>query len=121
MLCPKVVIVDDTVKYRLFKESIWVAPQEDFLEKVNNYYLPAFSVLTAEHVQFYRDFGSSPISTLVQETITTSGVGNPATARHIRELVLERLPIFLDERVGAPPEFKFTWLKAPGNFIVRVI
>ena len=35
MFClAKVVIVDDLVKYRLFKESVWAAPKEDFLEEV---------------------------------------------------------------------------------------
>jgi len=120
-LSSKVIIVDDLVKYRLFKESIWAAPQEDFLEEVNYYYSPTWSALTMESSQFYRLFGSSPISTLVQETLSTSGDGNRATATHIRQLVLERLPLFLHDRVGKPTAFKFTWFKAPGNFIVRVM
>lgn len=72
--------------------------------------------------QFYRLFGSAPISTLIEETINASGDGNAATASQIRELVLERLPLFLHDRgAGKPTAFKFTWFRTPGNFIVRVV
>jgi hypothetical protein len=117
----KVIIVDDLVKYRLFKESVWAAPQEDFLEEVNTYvWLPCIRSIM-KYSQFYRLFGSMPISTLIQETISVSGEGNVKTAAQIRQLVLERLPLFLHDRVGKPTAFKFAWFKTPGNFVVRVM
>lgn len=71
--------------------------------------------------QFYRLFGSIPISTLIEETISVSGEGNVKTAAQIRQLVLERLPLFLHDRVGKPTAFKFAWFKTPGNFVVRIV
>ncbi|KAF8307878.1 hypothetical protein DL93DRAFT_2064506 [Clavulina sp. PMI_390] len=103
MKSSEAVIIDDLVRFRLFKESVWAAPQEDFLE------------------EFYAAFGSKTISALVEESLSTSGEGNAVTAAQTRQLVIERLPLFLHDRVGKPTAFKFAWFKSDENFIVKSV
>lgn len=70
-------------------------------------------------VQFYASCGSKPISSLVEESLASAGEGNARMAAAVRELVIERLPLFLHDRNGKPTAFKFAWFKSAENFIVR--
>lgn len=110
--------MDDLVRYRLFKESVWAAPQEDFLEEVSSTRISHCRSLTILVSQFYASFGSKPISSLVEESLATSGEGNVKIASEIRQLIIERLPLFLHDRIGKPTAFKFGWFKLPENFVV---
>jgi len=81
LAAPKqIVINDDYISYRLFKQSLLCAPEEDKLEA------------------FYQALGSELLGSRVQEDISVgSHAHNQERARYVHKLVLERSKIFLYE------------------------
>lgn len=76
----QIVILDDIISYRLFKDHLVCAPEEDVLEK------------------FYLSLGAQRLSSIVQEDVRIG----PQSGRHkaadsLRKHVLERSKIFLYE------------------------
>lgn len=79
-LASQIVVVDDIISYRLFKDSLVCAPEEDALEK------------------FYMSLGAQKLSDIVQEEIrigTLSGASQKAQV--LQKHFLERSKIFLYE------------------------
>ncbi|KAJ3549086.1 hypothetical protein NM688_g5219 [Phlebia brevispora] len=98
----KVVIADDTNTFQLFGDVIFTCPQEDLLEA------------------FYMELGSRRLSSMIKEEHKTSGeIKTSKTAKDIRSLILERLPLFLHEHTHAKPRVPFSWLNNENNFVVR--
>lgn len=65
------------------------------------------------------ELGSRRLSTLVKEEYKTSSeVKGSKVASDIRELILQRLPLFLHEHTHSPRD-SYDWLKDEKNFIVR--
>ncbi|PFH59299.1 hypothetical protein XA68_12562 [Ophiocordyceps unilateralis] len=76
----QIVVLDDIISYRLFKEHLICAPEEDALET------------------FYLQLGAQRLSTLVQEDVRIgSHTRNVKKAESLRKHVLERCKIFLYE------------------------
>lgn len=76
----QIVVLDDYISYRLFKDSLICAPEEDALEA------------------FYMALGSQTLGSLVQEDIKIGPhTQNQAAAARLRKHVLERSKIFLYE------------------------
>ncbi|KAJ6438394.1 cytokinesis protein sepA [Purpureocillium lavendulum] len=76
----QVVVLDDIISYRLFKEHLICAPEEDVLET------------------FYLQLGAQKLSSLVQEDIRIGHqMPNHKDAESLRKHVLERSKIFLYE------------------------
>ncbi|EPE02298.1 atpase subunit c domain protein [Ophiostoma piceae UAMH 11346] len=77
----QIVILDDYISYRLFKDKLLCAPEEDVLEN------------------FYVALGAQMLSSVVREEVTIgSSVPNSETqAASLRSFVLERSKIFLFE------------------------
>ncbi|KAH6912025.1 hypothetical protein BKA70DRAFT_1266286 [Coprinopsis sp. MPI-PUGE-AT-0042] len=97
----QIIVVDDIACYRLFKfeKELFTAPQEDVLER------------------FYFHLGSRKLSKSVQSKCHTSGeIINSEEADAIRNLVLERLPLFLHENTLAKPTLAAQWDR---KFVVR--
>ncbi|KAF9506993.1 hypothetical protein BS47DRAFT_1366980 [Hydnum rufescens UP504] len=100
----EIVIVDDTNAYRIFRNDIWVAPQDDLIET------------------FYANLGAPPLSTVVQEEcISSADAKSQKLALDTRALVLERLPLFLHDQRGHRTTFKFDWLNQDDNFKVKTV
>ena len=79
----QIVVVDDIISYRLFKESLICAPEEETLEA------------------FYLQLGGQKLSSLVQEDVRIgSHTANHKKAEPLRKHVLERSKIFLYEYVN---------------------
>lgn len=76
----QIVVLDDIISYRLFKEHLICAPEEDALET------------------FYLQLGGQKLSSLVQEDVRIGNhTGNQKSAEKLRKHVLERSKIFLYE------------------------
>ncbi|RDA87647.1 hypothetical protein CP532_3801 [Ophiocordyceps camponoti-leonardi (nom. inval.)] len=76
----QIVVLDDIINYRLFKEHLICAPEEDALET------------------FYLQLGAQRLSSLVHEDVRTgSHTANRKEAESLRKHVLERSKIFLYE------------------------
>ncbi|WQF79713.1 Putative histidine kinase/HSP90-like ATPase superfamily [Colletotrichum destructivum] len=76
----RIVILDDIISYRLFKDYLMTAPEEEVLE------------------EFYRQLGASTLSSLVGEEVRIGPhVNNQDRAAALRKHVLERSKIFLHE------------------------
>lgn len=75
-----IVVVDDIISYRLFKEQLLCAPEDDTLET------------------FYIQLGAHPLSSLVEEDVR---IGSPSQRKQaeasLRKHVIERSKIFLFE------------------------
>ncbi|KAF8318815.1 uncharacterized protein EI90DRAFT_2978708 [Cantharellus anzutake] len=101
----ELVIVDDNAAYRLFREfPVWAAPQDDIIEAM------------------YKELGVSLLSASVKEEMNAVGGGVKSTrAQEIRNLVLERLPLFLHDQKGPSLVIKFDWLKQSLNFQVEPV
>lgn len=57
---------------------------------------------------------------MVKEDHKTSGeVKGTRKPQEIRNLILERLPLFLHEHTHAKPRVPFSWLNNERNFVVR--
>ncbi len=68
---------------------------------------------------FYTRLGSPLLSALIKEEYKVSGVPAPTpNAQDLRQLVLERLALFLSERNRSPSDITLEHLKKPGNFAV---
>ncbi|PNY26469.1 Uncharacterized protein TCAP_03605 [Tolypocladium capitatum] len=79
----QIVVLDDIISYRLFKESLICAPEEDILET------------------FYLQLGAQKLSSLVQEDVRIGHhTANHKKAEPLRKHVLERSKIFLYEYVN---------------------
>lgn len=79
----QIVVVDDIISYRLFKESLICAPEEEILEA------------------FYLQLGGLKLSSLVQEDVRIGHhTANHKKAEPLRKHVLERSKIFLYEYVN---------------------
>ncbi|PFH51991.1 hypothetical protein AMATHDRAFT_57645 [Amanita thiersii Skay4041] len=98
----EIVIADDTQSLRAFSNVLFTAPQEDVLEA------------------FYLNLGSRRLSSLVKEVFSKGQevVGSPISTR-IKNLMLERLPLFLYEYPPQQTKFSLQWLKSEGNFVVK--
>jgi hypothetical protein len=57
----------------------------------------------------------------VNERHEANGEGNSQVAAETRRLLIERLPLFLHDRVGKPTAFKFAWFRQPDNFLVSFL
>lgn len=105
LLPSQIAVVDDLSSYIMF-DNIFTAPQEDTLERL------------------YTNLGSPLISSVVKEEYRPSAeIKDSPRANDMRDLVLERLPLFLHERTpghGAQSKtsLSYTWLNTPGNFVV---
>lgn len=76
----QIVVLDDIISYRLFKDHLVCAPEEDALEK------------------FYLSLGAQKLSSLVQEDVRIGPQsGRTKAADSLRKHVLERSKIFLYE------------------------
>ncbi|RCI16057.1 hypothetical protein L249_2073 [Ophiocordyceps polyrhachis-furcata BCC 54312] len=76
----QIVVLDDIINYRLFKEHLICAPEEDALET------------------FYLQLGAQRLSSLVHEDVRTgSHTANHKEAESLRKHVVERSKIFLYE------------------------
>ncbi|KAK5993483.1 hypothetical protein PT974_06914 [Cladobotryum mycophilum] len=76
----QIVVLDDIISYRLFKEYLICAPEEDVLEK------------------FYLQLGAIKLSSIVQEDVKIGPhTGNAKSAESLRKHVIERSKIFLYE------------------------
>ncbi|KJZ70732.1 hypothetical protein HIM_09865 [Hirsutella minnesotensis 3608] len=76
----QIVVLDDIISYRLFKEHLICAPEEDTLEN------------------FYLQLGAQRLSSLVQEDVRIGQhMANEKTSEKLRKHVLERSKIFLYE------------------------
>ncbi|KAG7446407.1 uncharacterized protein BT62DRAFT_986911 [Guyanagaster necrorhizus] len=99
----EIVIADDTNAHQLFSESLFTAPQEDILEA------------------FYMSLGSRRLSSVVEVSYKTSAaVSNSKTAIEMRNLILERLPLFLHEHTHSKTKFTLTWLASSDHFVVAM-
>ncbi|KAJ7594698.1 hypothetical protein C8J56DRAFT_927422 [Mycena floridula] len=97
----EIVIADDSIAYQFFGQSIFTAPQEDILE------------------DFYLLLGSRRLSSLIKQDHKSSNpLQDSKSARDIRALVLERLPLFLHEHTHAKTKVSYSWLNTPANFKV---
>ncbi|KAK0225787.1 hypothetical protein IW262DRAFT_1357858 [Armillaria fumosa] len=98
-----IVITDDTNAHQLFSESLFTAPQEDILEA------------------FYLSLGSRRLSSVVEVSYKTSAaVPNSNIATETRNLILERLPLFLHEHTHSKTKFTLAWLTSPEHFVVQM-
>lgn len=98
----EIIIADDTIAHQFFGDSIFAAPQEDILEA------------------FYAQLGSRRLSSLIKEEYKTSvEVKDAKAASDIRQLILERLPLFLHEHTHAKTRVSYSWLISSGNFVVK--
>ncbi|RDA92339.1 hypothetical protein CP533_4388 [Ophiocordyceps camponoti-saundersi (nom. inval.)] len=76
----QIVVLDDIINYRLFKEHLICAPEEDALET------------------FYLQLGAQRLSSLVHEDVRTGSLtANRKDAQSLRKHVLERSKLFLYE------------------------
>ncbi|KAK0212970.1 hypothetical protein DFS33DRAFT_1285718 [Desarmillaria ectypa] len=99
----EIVITDDTNAHQLFSESLFTAPQEDILEA------------------FYMSLGSRRLSSVVEVSYKASAaVSNSKIAVETRNLILERLPLFLHEHTHSKIKFTLTWLTSPEHFVVQM-
>ncbi|EIN13823.1 hypothetical protein PUNSTDRAFT_117488 [Punctularia strigosozonata HHB-11173 SS5] len=99
----QIVIVDDINEHQLFGDSVFIAPQEEPLEK------------------FYLSLGSKRLTSAVREEYkTTAEVKADKIAADIRALVLERLPLFLHEHTHARPKRPYSWFTERDHFVVRM-
>ncbi|KAF8497460.1 hypothetical protein F5888DRAFT_1613660, partial [Russula emetica] len=99
----EVVIVDDPNAYQLFGDRIFCAPQEDIIEKL------------------YSLLGSPNLSSLVKEDYRTSReLPNSKIGAEIRDLILDRLPLFLHNQFSSRTKLSSDWLNNKNNFIVKV-
>ncbi|KAF8553535.1 hypothetical protein OG21DRAFT_1485363 [Imleria badia] len=96
----EIVIIDDTKDGELFNESIWASPEED-LES------------------FYASIGCRKLSRVVKEQYEYSHeIEDHETACVVKDLVLERLPIFLERCTNTRPKIHFNSFR--DKFRVRV-
>ncbi|KAH9963432.1 hypothetical protein BGW80DRAFT_850444 [Lactifluus volemus] len=103
LLQPKeIVIADDKIAYQVFGDRIFCAPQEDLEE-------------------LYHVLGSPYLSSLVREDYKKSGeIPSSPMGTKTRDLILERLPLFLRECPQSRTKISFDWLNNEKNFVVTV-
>ncbi|KAF8497462.1 hypothetical protein F5888DRAFT_1829389 [Russula emetica] len=100
----EVVIEDDTNAYQLFGDRIFCAPQDDIIEKL------------------YLFLGSPKLSSLVREDYRTSReLPNSKIAAEIKDLILDRLPLFLHNQSSSRTKLSSAWLNNEKNLIVKVL
>ncbi|OAA67673.1 hypothetical protein ISF_03849 [Cordyceps fumosorosea ARSEF 2679] len=76
----QVVVVDDIVSHRLFKDHLLCAPEEDLLE------------------DFYIQLGAHKLSSMVEEDLRIGGrATKDSISQHLRKHVIERSKLFLHE------------------------
>ncbi|RXW23364.1 hypothetical protein EST38_g2483 [Candolleomyces aberdarensis] len=99
----EIVLVDDTSAYQIFKGVLWTAPQEDLIEIL------------------YQSLGSRKLSMHVEEEYQcTAEIPHSKKAMEVRELVLERLPLFLYEHThSSKTRISMSWLSSGQNFIAK--
>ncbi|ATY60583.1 HATPase domain [Cordyceps militaris] len=101
----QVVVLDDIVSYRLFKEHLICAPEEDLLE------------------DFYIQLGAHRLSAMVEEDLRIGGrASKDAIAQRFRRHVIERTKIFLYEYAHYRRDFikhDAKWLDS--NLVVEVV
>ncbi|KAG7090828.1 hypothetical protein E1B28_009910 [Marasmius oreades] len=98
----QIVIADDTNALQAFGDTLFTAPQDSILE------------------EFYIALGSRRLTSLVKEDPRHSEeIKNSKQATEIRNLILERLPLFLHEHTHAKTRHSYSWLKMPNHFVVK--
>jgi Protein of unknown function (DUF3684) len=81
-----------------------------------------FSRLLSQIEQLYSSLGSPRLSTLVREDYRpTDEIKDSRHAIHTRDLVLERLPLFLHERTHTKATVTYSWLKDSDHFQVTEV
>jgi hypothetical protein len=120
LLPSKVAVADDNNAYQLFGDRIFCAPQEDILEGNPSscvcYSGPAYLPL-----ELYLFLGSPRLTSLVTEDYGTSGeVPTSKIGTDTKNLILERLPLFLHEHSQSRTKVSFNWLNEEKNFIIKV-
>ncbi|KAF8549066.1 hypothetical protein OG21DRAFT_1500623 [Imleria badia] len=100
----EIVIADDMNSYRLFEDTIYVAPQDSGLEG------------------FYTLLGCRRLSTVIEEKYKVSNeLQDTKTSNEVRSLILERLPLFLREDTHTRPQLQApVSLPSDENFKVKV-
>ncbi|KAF9264248.1 hypothetical protein L218DRAFT_958669 [Marasmius fiardii PR-910] len=98
----KIIIADDTNALQLFGDALFTAPQDSTLE------------------DFYLLLGSRRLNSMVKEDPKHSDeIRHSKQATEIRNLILERLPLFLHEHTHARTRHTYSWLKTGNNFVVK--
>ncbi|KAG6375835.1 hypothetical protein JVT61DRAFT_2694 [Boletus reticuloceps] len=99
----EIVIADDINAYRLFRDAVFIAPQEELVE------------------DFYLSLGCKRLSNVVQEQCKVlDEIPDTKTSLDMRNFVLERLALFLHEYAYAKPKVPVDWLSDAGNFKVKI-
>ncbi|OAQ95976.1 hypothetical protein LLEC1_02859 [Akanthomyces lecanii] len=101
----QIVVLDDIVSYRLFKDHLLCAPEEDLLE------------------DFYLQLGAHKLSATVEEDLRIGGrAAKDTVGRRLRKHVIERAKIFLYEYTHYRRDFikhDAKWLDS--NLVVEVV
>ncbi|KAF8552603.1 hypothetical protein OG21DRAFT_1443221 [Imleria badia] len=100
----EIVIADDMNSYRLFEDTILVAPRDSGLEG------------------FYMSLGCRRLSTVIEEDYKASNeLQDTETSTRVGSLILERLPLFLREDTHTHAQSQFlVSLPSAENFKVKV-
>jgi len=115
----EIVIADETHAHKAFGDSIFTAPQEDILEGLYITYR-LLQITISQPLGFYGLLGSRRLSSLVvEEYQSTSEVKESKAAADTRNLILERLPLFLHEHGHARTLVSYSSLTSPAIFSVK--
>jgi Protein of unknown function (DUF3684) len=115
----KIVIADDETAYHIFGDHIFCVPQEDLEGIYSNDVYP--SGIAHLSIELYRFLGSPHLSSLVRQEYEKSGeIPSSPVATKTRDLILERLPLFLRECSQSRIKIPFDWLNNEKNFVVTV-
>jgi Protein of unknown function (DUF3684) len=121
LLQPKeIVIADDKIAYQIFGDRIFCSPQEDLEGICSGDFYPS-STLLIYFPELYHFLGSPHLSSLVREDFKKSGkIPSSPMGTKTRDLILERLPLFLRECSQSRIKVSFDWLSKEKNFVVTV-
>ena len=113
----EIVIIDDTKDGELFGDVIWALPQLD-LERTHSLSL-LLNLYWKRTIAFYASLGCEKLSKVVREEYKCSNeLNDPNESLSVKNLVLERLPIFLERCTNIQPKITFDSFRK--NFEVRV-
>jgi hypothetical protein len=120
LLQPKeIVIADDKIAYQVFGDRIFCAPQQDLEGIYSRKVYP--SSIAHLFLELYHVLGSPHLSSLVREDYKKSGeIPSSPMGTKTRDLILERLPLFLRECPQSRTKISFDWLNNEKNFVVTV-
>lgn len=98
--CREVIIVDDVDDYQLFSDYLFVVPREEVLER------------------FYASLGCRYLSEVVKERYNILyEIQNTETCDKLRSLILDRLPLFIQNYADGKP--RFTIPSSPNHLKVK--